>query len=150
MVEHLAGFKDRTAAETVFAVIQPRAHDHDVLLGGIGMAEHVAQVVEVAGITHRNQDIARPHSHGAAAQFLIAVHAELIHALHLPLALVGNTTFRIREDDEEQHAERDAADGCLPLGEQIHNGSGKQHRGNEDDAHRYFALAEVHIPGNLP
>ena len=86
VIEDLAGFEDRAAAEAMFAMVKARAHHDDILLGGVGMAEDVAQVVQIARIAHRNQDVAGPHAHGAAAQFLIAVDAELIEALRLSLA----------------------------------------------------------------
>ena len=90
VVEHLAGFEDRAAAETVLAMIQAGAHHHDILLAGVGVAEHVPQVVEIARIAHRDQDVARTHAHGAAAQFLIAIHAELVELLGLAVALFGD------------------------------------------------------------
>ena len=86
----------------MLAMIKASAHHHDVLLDGIGVAQDVAQVVQIARIAHRNQHVARPHAHGAAAEFLVAIHAELVEAFGLSLAFACNAVFGIREDDEEQ------------------------------------------------
>jgi hypothetical protein len=45
MIENLAGFENAAAAEAMLAVIQPSAHDHDVLLGSLRVPQHGTQVV---------------------------------------------------------------------------------------------------------
>src|SRR5450631_1373737 len=150
VIENLARFEDRTATETVLAMIEAGAHDHDVLLAGVGMTEHMPQVVEVARITDRDQDIARPNAHGAAAEFLITVNAELVELLGLAMTLLGDMVLGDGEDREEDHAEDNARDRGLVLGEQIHNCGHEEHRRNDHEAHGNFRLPDVQMPRNFP
>ena len=81
------------------------------------MAENCAQIVEIARIAHRDQDVPGPHAHGAAAQFLIAVDPELVELLGLAMALAGDMVLGEGEDREKHRAEDDAGDGGFGLGE---------------------------------
>src|ERR1017187_5574600 len=150
VVEDLARLKDCAATKTVLAVIQPGAHDHDILLAGVGVAEHMPQVVEIAGIAHRDQNIARAHSHGAAAQFLIAIHPKLVQLFRLAVALFGYMMLGNGEDREEDHAEDNPRDRSLILGEQIHNCGHEEHRRNDHEAEGDFCLPDMQVPRNFP
>ena len=97
----------------VLAMVQAGAHHHHILLDGIGAGQHLAQVVQVAGIANRDQNVSRAHAHGAAAQFLIAVNAELVELFRLAVALLGDVTLGQREDGEERGAEDDSGDGGI-------------------------------------
>ena len=110
VVEDLAGFHDRAAAEAGLAMVEAGAHHDHILLGGVGVGQHLAQVVEIAGIAHRNQNVSRAHAHGAAAQFLVAVDAELIELLRFAVTLFGNVALGEREDGEENGAENHSGD----------------------------------------
>src|SRR5208337_4590283 len=115
MIKNLGGLKNRAAAETVLAMIKAGTHDNHVLLGCVGMGQHLAQVVEIAWVPHCDQDISRPHTHGAAAQLLIAINAELIELLGFAVALLGDMAFGDREDGKEYGAENYSRDGGLVL-----------------------------------
>ena len=78
----------------MFAMVETRAHDDHVLFGGVGVAQDVAQVVKVPRIANRNQNVPWTDAHGAAAQFLIAIDAELVELLRLAVALLGNVALR--------------------------------------------------------
>ncbi len=113
VIEDLAGFKDGAAAETVLAMVQASAHHHDILLAGVGVAQNVSQVIQIARIAHRHQNIAGAHSHSAAAQFLIAVDAELVELLGLAVAFFGYVMLGDGKDGEEDYAEDYAGDRGL-------------------------------------
>ena len=91
-------------------MIEAGAHDHDVLLGRVGVAQDVPQIVEIAGIAHRDQDVSGPHAHGAAAQFLIAIDAKLVELLGFAVALLGDVALGEREDGKERGAENQSRD----------------------------------------
>src|SRR5262245_5428476 len=98
MIEDLASIKDRAAAEGVLAMIEARAHHDDVLLERIRVTQDMAQVVEISWVAYRYQNVARAHAHGPAAQFLIAIDAELIELFGFTVPLSCNVTLRKRED----------------------------------------------------
>src|SRR5258708_27345495 len=131
-------------------MVKPCAHHHDILFVRIGVCQHLAQLVDVAGIPHRHQNVSLPNSHGAATEFLVAIDAELVQFFHPALALFGYTALGIGEDNEKQKAECNAADRRLALGQQIHNRGGKQYGGNDQDSQRYFTLSDMDIAGDLP
>ena len=87
MVEDLGGIHDRTAAEAGLAMVEARAHHDYILLRSVSVGQHLAQVVQISGIAHRNQNVSFANSHGAAAEFLVAVDAELVELFRLAMAL---------------------------------------------------------------
>ena len=119
MVEDLAGFHDGAAAETGLAMVETRAHHHHVLLSCVRVGQDLAQVVEIAGIPHCHQNVSRTHAHRAAAQFLIAINAELIELLGLAVALFGHVALGEREYGEKHSAENHSGDRGFILGEQV-------------------------------
>ena len=150
VIEDLARFHDGAARETVFTVIEPRAHYHHVLLAGIGTRQNMAQVIKISGIAHRYQNVSGTHAHGPAAQFLIAVHAELIQLLRFAVPLLSDAVFGVCEDREEDYAESHARDRGFILSKQIHNRGHKQHSRNDHQAKWDFYFADVKITRYLP
>ena len=98
VIEYLAGFEYRAPAEAMFAMIQAGAHDDDILLVRVGVAENVPQVIQIARIAHGDEHVAGANAHRTAAEFLIAVDPELIEALGLSLAFAGNASLGVGED----------------------------------------------------
>ena len=90
------------------------------------------------------------HAHGAAAQFLVAVDAELVELFRLAVALFGDVALGEREDGEEHGAENHSGDRGFILGEEVHDRGDQQHGGNENQSHWNFGLADVQVAGNFP
>src|ERR1700733_10771897 len=100
-------------------MIQAGTHHNYVLLAGVGMAEHISQVVQIARIAHSHQDIAGSHSHRATYPLLIAVDDEVIKLFRLALALFGDLAFVHGEYREEERAKDDPRYGGFVLLKQI-------------------------------
>src|SRR3984885_5795528 len=130
MVKDLGRFHHGTAAEAWLAMVEAGAHHDDILLYRVGVAENMAEVVQVAWIAHRNQNVSRAHPHGSAAQLLIAIDAELVKLLRFAVALPGNMPLGEGEDGKEHTAENDSGDGGLVLGKKIHHRGKQQHCGD--------------------
>src|ERR1700722_357779 len=150
MIEYLASLENRAATESVLAMVEAGAHDYDILLPSIRVGEHMPQVIKIARVPYRHQNIAFTHAHGTAAQFLIAIDAELVELFGLSVALLGNVALGNCEDGEESCAKYQARDGCLILGEQIHYRGDEQHPRGGQQAQRYLCLADVQVSRHLP
>ena len=116
----------------MFTVVEPGAHDHDILVRRVGASQNISQIVEILGITHCHQDVPWPNPKSTASQFLVSIYPELPEAFRLALALARNSTFRIGEEGEENNAEGDAGDRRLILGEQVDYRRRKQHGSNHE------------------
>ncbi len=81
------------------------------------MGQNLPQVVKIARVSHRDQNISRTHAHRSAAQFLIAVDAELVKLLRLAVTLFCDVTLGESEYREENAAENHSGDRGLILGE---------------------------------
>src|SRR5207237_5789856 len=113
----------------MYTVVEPGAHDHDILVRRVGASQNISQIVEILGITHCHQDVPWPNPKSTASQFLVSIYPELPEAFRLALALARNSTFRIGEEGEEKKAEGDAAGGGWKFVEKVdyvmRNGPGK-------------------------
>src|SRR4030081_1512357 len=103
----------------MLAMVEPDTHHTYVLLRGVGASQNLAEVVKIAGIAYCDQDVAGAHTHGAAAEFLIAVNTELIELFRLAVALAGRAPLRVCEQDKEKRAEAHARYSGFILGEQV-------------------------------
>src|SRR5690242_14281407 len=102
----------------MLAVIQTGAENDYILTIGISLPQNVAQVIEIARIAHRHQDVPRPNTHGSAAQLLVAVNTELIQTLRLARTFPRNSPLGIAENGKEDRAERHAGNGRFLFGEE--------------------------------
>src|SRR5580700_109534 len=150
VIEDLACLHDGAATEARLAMVEASAHYDYILLGSIGMGEHLAQVVKIAGVAHRNKNISGADAHGSAAEFLIAVDAELIELFRLAVPFFRHMALGEGKDGEKGGAENDSGDGGLVLGKQVDDGGEQQHRGNADQSYGDFGFAEVEVAGDFP
>ena len=67
----------------MFAMVEPRRHDHDILTGSVGAAQDFAQVIKIFRIAYRNQNISRAHAQCIAVHVLVPIDAELGQAFRL-------------------------------------------------------------------
>src|SRR5215471_11119780 len=150
MVKNLGCLKHRAAAEAMFAMVEARAHHDYVLLARICMAQNVAQVIEVSRITDRDEYVTRPHSHGPATEFLVAVHPELIELLGLAVAFFSHVVLGDGEDRKERRAKDHSGDRSLIFREQVDDGGNEQNGGNQKQTDRDLGFSDVKIPGHFP
>ena len=101
----------------MLAVVQPRGHHDDILLGGVGAVQHVAEVFEIAGVAHGYQHAARAHVECAVADLRAAINAELLDVVLLSVASLMRDLLRDGEDGEKQCAESDSRHRRIRLGE---------------------------------
>src|ERR1700737_4020309 len=117
VVKDLARFKNCAAAKTVLAMVEAGTHYHHILAICCGVGQHLPEIVKIARVAYRDQNVTRTHAHGAATQFLVAINPELVELLRLAVTFAGGAPFRIRKEDEKDSTEADAGDGSFVLGE---------------------------------
>src|SRR5207244_9677183 len=100
----------------MFTVVEPGAHDHDILVRRVGASQNISQIVEILGITNCHQDVHWPNPKSTASQFLVSIYPELPEAFRLALVLARNSTFRIGEEDDENNTEGNNGDDSLIIG----------------------------------
>ena len=105
--------------------------------------------MKVTRIAHRHQDISGPHAHRAAAQLLVAIHAELVQLLGLSVALPGDVRLGKREDREEHRAEDQAGNGGFGLREQVHDRGDEQHNRDCRQSQRNLRFPICKFPGTF-
>src|SRR5271154_563331 len=99
-------------------MVEARAHHDHIPLSCVGVSQNMAQVIQIMGIAHRNQDVSGPNPHGSAAELLISINSELIELLGLAVALFGNVAFGECKDGEEDAAENHSGNCGFVLGKQ--------------------------------
>ena len=150
MIKNLARVEYVAPAEGMFAVVQARAHYDHVLPGGLGVMQDRPQIMQIARIAHRHQDIARPHAHRTAAQFLIPVYPELVELFRFSMALLDHVPLRQRKDREKERTENHSCHGRFRLCEQVHYGRQEQHHENRRQSQRDLGLANMQVARHLP
>ena len=86
-------------------MIETSGHHDYILTGSVGSGQKLPKVVEVAGIAHCHENIARSHSQSATSQLLVAVHPKLIELLRFTMALFPHAMFGIGKNCEEHASE---------------------------------------------
>src|SRR5581483_10813051 len=150
LVEHFSCLNHRAAAESVFAVIEPRRHYYHVLLAGICTRKYLTQVVQVAWVAHRNQDIACPYAERSTSQLLISIHSELVQSFTFAGLLAGDSPLRVGKNAEEYSAKDYPRDRGILLGEQICHCRKEQNGGDDGQPDWYFLSSNVDVAGHLP
>src|SRR5882762_50537 len=117
VVKYLARFKNCAAAKTVLAMVESGTHYDHILTVCVRVGQHLPEIVKIARVAYRDQNVTRTHAHGAATQFLVAINPELVELLRLAVTFAGGAPLRIRKEDEKDSAEADAGDGSFVLGE---------------------------------
>src|ERR1022692_1677264 len=138
------------AAERVLAVVDTRSHYHDVGLGGVRVGQHLPQVIEVARVARRDQDIAGAQLHRFGAELGILRNIELVESRVRVRVLPGGDPLGDGEDSEENNAECDPCDGCQLLREQVNHSGREQYQRDREEADGDFDAPEVKVAWYLP
>src|SRR5216684_669499 len=150
VVKDLAGFKNCAAAKAVLPMVEPGAHDDHILAVGVRVGEHLPEIVKIARVAYRDQNVTRTHAHGAATQFLVAINPELVELLGLAVTFAGGAPLRISKQHEKNSAEADAGDSSFVLGEQVYDCCGEKNQKNNNYTERDFLADNPQVPGDLP
>src|SRR4029077_13098389 len=113
LVENICRFHHHAAAECVFAMVDARRHYNHILLRCISTGEGLAQIVKIARITDRHQNVALPYAQGTASQFLVAIHTKLLKTSDLTSTLLRNPPLGNGENGVKNNCEDHACDGCI-------------------------------------
>src|SRR6185437_4605743 len=150
MIENLIGLVYRPRAEGVLTMVETSGHDDHVLLGRIRVFQYFSQIIQVAWISDRHQNVACSHAESAAPQFLVAVHPKLLQALRLSLSLLGNSPLRYCKNQEKQCAEADPGDGRFRFREQVYKRGNEEDSTDDEQAQRDLSTANFEVAWDAP
>src|SRR5436190_6851045 len=150
VIEYLIGF-EFGLAEGRSTTIQAGGHHDHILLGGLGSAQHLAQVVKILRIADRDHNVSGPHAQRFVLRLFVPVNPKLVQALRLARALPRNPPLRIGKNGKEHDTERYAANRGLILSEKIDDRSNEQHGTDQNHAERQLtAMTQWNVQRHFP
>src|SRR5258708_28790493 len=106
---------------------QPCTKDDDILMGSVGPAQHVTQVVQSVRVTDGHKNVSRTGTDQCVVELRIIEYTKLFERFRLTGLFALGVMLRDGENSVKDPAEDDPSDSCVLLGQKIRDGHQKQY-----------------------